>query len=827
MSYFKYGHLVETTATIATAGGTTTLLNNSAPVQEFTGSANQTVVFPNATTMVKGQSFSIVNRSSGVLTINYNGGTNIGYIQQGETFVYKLTDNSTAAGLWTLSQNHVGDQFFDLHNLSITASAGSNQITIGLRDANGNNFSTTSYGILAFRNSTATNGTLLKTVLTANPTDFVVSAGASLGLRAGVAGNYYFYIYARYENATSVTLGVCSHSLEEGDSITSVAMSASADTLKTLYAADATTKRIRCLGTIRATKDASDNWTAILLIQPAPQGNQIRQVSLIDASTEAGFEFKELSATPNRPFSGYKKLYVESQTGFTDKSLQLLDSGTDQYPVIDQKHLLSIEGLHNLSINYSTASGGAFTITLNGSQNIALGTSNHGFIMFRDNNGATSGRTYPCYLSGNLTVTLDSGATLGLPSATTSRIYVYAIYQSSSSAVLAVSPLLMSDHFTKGSTTLDSSADNADILYSDTGVSTNSVRLLGYIEALHTTGSWSTPTKAYCGINPSIQVLNQTYPQNYIDNPEFIISQRGDFETSPINPVTGNYYVDRWKVDSNAGNGNYTLQISSALADLPILPMSKQTQIMKLTLTGSNFSGYMTVYQPLDYTSRFQQKVTWLSCWVKSNNANARIMMYDGTNYLGAASNNHSGGGNWEYLSCPILATGGNLKAYVGIIGSSSGAPNVTINTGHYIYFTAMKYEVGPNPTPFVARTPFSEEFIRCKMHFLALQFVAGNGTSSLGPFFYSNSSTVVYHTEGSWFFRATPTLSLNAGTTYKVINSAGTDVTAQVTSWDAPYGSANVLGFRLQSAAAFTNTVHYRVLFTGTPNIIYLSAEL
>lgn len=57
-------------ATTATAAGTTTLIVASKYQQYFTGSTTQTVVMPVTSTLVTGQSWLIVNNSSGNLTVN-------------------------------------------------------------------------------------------------------------------------------------------------------------------------------------------------------------------------------------------------------------------------------------------------------------------------------------------------------------------------------------------------------------------------------------------------------------------------------------------------------------------------------------------------------------------------------------------------------------------------------------------------------------------------------------------------------------------------------------------------------------------------------------
>ena len=61
MSVFQYGNLINQVATTTTSGGTTTLINTSATIQAFTGTLNETLVLPNATTFTKaGISYQIL-----------------------------------------------------------------------------------------------------------------------------------------------------------------------------------------------------------------------------------------------------------------------------------------------------------------------------------------------------------------------------------------------------------------------------------------------------------------------------------------------------------------------------------------------------------------------------------------------------------------------------------------------------------------------------------------------------------------------------------------------------------------------------------------------
>jgi hypothetical protein len=93
-------NFIDNAATTPTAGTTTTLTVASAKTQQFTGSSTQTVVLPNATTLVVGYQFWIINRSSGAVTVNMNGGSLLQTLAASSFALLTLLNNGTAAGTW-------------------------------------------------------------------------------------------------------------------------------------------------------------------------------------------------------------------------------------------------------------------------------------------------------------------------------------------------------------------------------------------------------------------------------------------------------------------------------------------------------------------------------------------------------------------------------------------------------------------------------------------------------------------------------------------------------------------------------------------------------
>jgi hypothetical protein len=96
----KVNSLATNIRTTATAAGTTTLVVGDAQFQQFTGSTTQTVVLPDATTLVLGQSYVISNQSSGTVTINANGGGAVRTLTANTMATVTLIAAGSAAGTW-------------------------------------------------------------------------------------------------------------------------------------------------------------------------------------------------------------------------------------------------------------------------------------------------------------------------------------------------------------------------------------------------------------------------------------------------------------------------------------------------------------------------------------------------------------------------------------------------------------------------------------------------------------------------------------------------------------------------------------------------------
>jgi hypothetical protein len=99
----QINNIVENLTATPTSAGTLTLTSASSGVQQFTGSTTHTMVMPNATTLSVGTNYQVMNRSSGAVAVQANGGGLLQSMAGNSILFMFLTNNSTAAGIWDLS----------------------------------------------------------------------------------------------------------------------------------------------------------------------------------------------------------------------------------------------------------------------------------------------------------------------------------------------------------------------------------------------------------------------------------------------------------------------------------------------------------------------------------------------------------------------------------------------------------------------------------------------------------------------------------------------------------------------------------------------------
>jgi hypothetical protein len=107
-------------------------------------------------------------------------------------------------------------------------------------------------------------------------------------------------------------------------------------------------------------------------------------------------------------------------------------------------------------------------------------------------NGSASAVPQKFQLTTSLTLSVTASATLGVKSATTATLYVYGVRVSSSTLRLAISTDGSLDTGAAATTVaMASTSDVAGVVYSNASAGTYPTKLLGWVKASHTTGSWN------------------------------------------------------------------------------------------------------------------------------------------------------------------------------------------------------------------------------------------------------------------------------------------------------------------------------------------------
>jgi hypothetical protein len=200
-----------------------------------------------------------------------------------------------AAGAWILLNSGSGTAattsaagivelaFSQPYNLGLAVSVAGNALTIALKDADGNDPSSSSPVVIPFRNVTAATGTPTYLTVTA-ATSLTVSSGSTLGTTSGVAANL---VVVGFNDGGTFRLGVVNPtSLPVKDRIASSTAeggAGGADTAGTIYTGTAvTSKALRVLGLINITEATAGTWAS------DPTTVQIGQASETAMQPEVG-----------------------------------------------------------------------------------------------------------------------------------------------------------------------------------------------------------------------------------------------------------------------------------------------------------------------------------------------------------------------------------------------------------------------------------------------------------------------------------------------------------------------------------------------------------
>lgn len=192
---------------------------------------------------------------------------------------------------------------------------------------------------------------------------------------------------------------------------------------------------------------------------------------------------------------------------------------------------------------------------------------------------------------------------------------------------------------------------------------------------------------------------------NQAINGDFSVQQRANIDSAPVSVVDNSYQIDR-----------FISVISGITANIQRLPEylinGKYVKTLKSIAT-SSASGYFGYSQRVE--NLHKGETLTLSVYVKSNSANARVIIYDGVTFF--SSSTHSGNGSFEKLTvtCTVSASATILRLFCAV--STSALSSVAVANGNYIESTMWKLESGSVSTPFEKRLYTLEDTL-CKRYY-------------------------------------------------------------------------------------------------------------
>lgn len=195
---------------------------------------------------------------------------------------------------------------------------------------------------------------------------------------------------------------------------------------------------------------------------------------------------------------------------------------------------------------------------------------------------------------------------------------------------------------------------------------------------------------------------------NLLINTDFKISNRVvDIDTAPIALVSGTYQIDRH--ESFAFTNTATIQRT-----IKTLINGHYVHRIKIVATSTATGSIGTIQRSALF---YNGETKTYGVWVISNNANARVLIFDGV--TATYSTAHTGGGTAEFLSVThtISASATSLSAQVKIVSDTGAA--VPITTGDYIDSTMGKLENGSVATAYEEKLEEEEEDM-CQKYFLS-----------------------------------------------------------------------------------------------------------
>ncbi|NJO48246.1 MAG: hypothetical protein HC840_00860 [Leptolyngbyaceae cyanobacterium RM2_2_4] len=237
--------------------------------------------------------------------------------------VYNTTNNSVDFynGTTWLNVSQLKDSSYELSNVTIAPSVGSNALTVALKTKANANPSASDPVLVGFRDSTATSGLYLLRSITSS-LSLTVSSGSTLGH----ASNYSAYIYVYLvDTGSGVVLGVSSKLHDEGTLQSTVAEggSGAADLSGAIYTAAAqSNKAIRLVARLKSVQTTAGIWAAVPTEASVREFEKERYFDPSNLVINGGFDFWQrntsFAITTTYAYTADRwKAALSSGTGYT------------------------------------------------------------------------------------------------------------------------------------------------------------------------------------------------------------------------------------------------------------------------------------------------------------------------------------------------------------------------------------------------------------------------------------------------------------------------------------------------------------------------------
>lgn len=196
--------------------------------------------------------------------------------------------------------------------------------------------------------------------------------------------------------------------------------------------------------------------------------------------------------------------------------------------------------------------------------------------------------------------------------------------------------------------------------------------------------------------------------KNLIINGSFLISQRGDYDTS-TSATNNAYWVDRYQAHMSG--------VTASNARIDATVDGGVVKALHIEATSATSGGYLGHRTQLETHSMVEGKEYTYSAWIKTNMSGVVLRVNDFDNTDINSTQVHSGSGQWERLTMTQTFTGNSPNPLVRlwVISYENGTQSIT--SGDYIQIAMPQLELGKVATPFEHRS-YGEELALCQRYY-------------------------------------------------------------------------------------------------------------